>query len=230
MALTFRNISFDCAIFDMDGTLLDSMPMWHFASNKYLIGKGKTPQDGLWDIVKRLNMIETAEYLINTYGLSETVEQVCDEIRIQLITEYEENLQLKPGSLELLQLLNEKKIPCILATATDRKCTVTCMKRLGVEKYFTSILTCLDFNTSKSKPLIFEKAAEAGNSIPENSLVFEDALHCVRTAHNAKFKVCACYDSSDEEITEPPESDWQRIVKLADTTIQSLEEVVKGLK
>ena len=252
------DLDFDCAIFDMDGTLLDSMEMWHTASDKYLVSKGKIPEKNLWDKVKWLNMTETVKYLISKYGLSEDetggkpkdkieddfekkskaisekksskADEIQKEILRQIQDEYENNLQLKDGAEELLKTLNENKIPCILATATDRSCVIPCVKRLGIEKYFSAIITCLDLNTSKSKPLIFEKAAELGNSTPENSLVFEDALHALRTAHNAGFKTCAVYDKSDEEKSEPPETDWQRILKIADVKVKSLKEVFANLK
>ena len=224
------DLDFNCAIFDMDGTLLDSMEMWHTASDKYLVSKGKIPEKNLWDKVKWLNMTETVDYLISKYGLSERPEEIQKEILRQIQDEYENNLQLKEGAKELLKTLNENKIPCILATATDRSCVIPCIKRLGIEKYFTAVITCLDLNTSKSKPLIFEKAAALGNSTPENSLVFEDALHALRTAHNAGFKTCAVYDKSDEEKTEPPETDWQRILKIADVKVKSLKEVFANLK
>lgn len=224
------DLDFNCAIFDMDGTLLDSMEMWHTASDKYLVSKGKIPEKNLWDKVKWLNMTETVDYLISKYGLSERPEEIQKEILRQIQDEYENNLQLKEGAEELLKTLNENKIPCILATATDRSCVIPCIKRLGIEKYFTAVITCLDLNTSKSKPLIFEKAAALGNSTPENSLVFEDALHALRTAHNAGFKTCAVYDKSDEEKTEPPETDWQRILKIADAKVKSLKEVCENLK
>lgn len=224
------DLDFNCAIFDMDGTLLDSMEMWHTASDKYLVSKGKIPEKNLWDKVKWLNMTETVDYLISKYGLSERPEEIQKEILRQIQDEYENNLQLKDGAKELLKTLTENKIPCILATATDRSCVIPCIRRLGIEKYFTAVITCLDLNTSKSKPLIFEKAAELGNSTPKNSLVFEDALHAIRTVHNAGFKTCAVYDKSDEEKTEPPETDWQRILKIADAKVKSLKEVCANLK
>ena len=220
------DLDFNCAIFDMDGTLLDSMEMWHTASDKYLVSKGKIPEKNLWDKVKWLNMTETVDYLISKYGLSGEIQK---EILRQIQDEYENNLLLKGGAAEILKTLNENKIPCVLATATDRSCVIPCIKRLGIEKYFTAVITCLDLNTSKSKPLIFERAAELGNSTPENSLVFEDALHALRTAHNAGFKTCAVYDKSDEEKTEPPETDWQRILKIADIKVKSLKEAAANL-
>ena len=58
-----------CAIFDLDGTLVDSMPMWHTVADKYIEGKGLVPEKNLWDNVKRLTETETAKYFIENYGL-----------------------------------------------------------------------------------------------------------------------------------------------------------------
>lgn len=220
----FKNMK--AAIFDMDGTILDSMGMWHTASDRYLATKNRNPKNGLWDIVKRLNMVETAEYLKENYDLEEEIETICEEIHQIIIDEFRYKLQLKPGAREFLEFLNEKKIPCILATATERACVIECMKRLDAEKYFKEIYTCLDFNTSKSQPLIFLKSAEAAGAKPEETVVFEDALHCIRTAHDANFRVCAVYDESDEERTEPPETDWERILKICDMSCRSFEEIL----
>ena len=89
-------------------------------------------------------------------------------------------------------------------------------------------MTCLELNTSKSTPLIFFKCAEICGAAAEESFVFEDALHCIRTAKRAGFKTVAVYDSSDEEITEPPESDWERITKIADFHYKSFIEIFQS--
>ncbi|MBR0100351.1 MAG: HAD-IA family hydrolase, partial [Treponema sp.] len=94
------------------------------------------------------------------------------------------------------------------------------------EKYFKEIITCLDLNTSKSSPLIFEESARRCGAKPEESVVFEDALHAIRTAHKAGFKVCAVYDASDEERTEPPLTDWERILEICDTSCTNLMELI----
>ena len=215
-----------CAIFDMDGTILDSMPMWHTIADKYLESIGKVPRKDLWDNVKRLNMIETAQYFIDEYGVQKTIEEIGVEVKELIMKFYAESLELKMGAREFLEKLNEKGIPCVLATATERSCVLACMKRLDCEKYFKEIITCLDLNTSKSSPLIFEESARRCGAKPEESVVFEDALHAIRTAHKAGFKVCAVYDTSDEERTEPPLTDWERILQIADMDCKFLTELL----
>lgn len=215
-----------CAIFDMDGTILDSMTMWHTIADRYLESIGKVPRKDLWDNVKRLNMVETAQYFIDEYGVQKTIEEIGVEVKELIMKFYAESLELKMGAREFLEKLNEKGIPCVLATATERSCTLACMKRLDCEKYFKEIITCLDLNTSKSSPLIFEESARRCGAKPEESVVFEDALHAIRTAHKAGFKVCAVYDTSDEERTEPPLTDWERILQIADMDCKVLTELL----
>ncbi|WP_191014075.1 hypothetical protein [Treponema zioleckii] len=84
-------------------------------------------------------------------------------------------------------------------------------------------------NTNKREPLIFLKSAEVCGAKSEESLVFEDALHCIRTAKKARFNVCAVYDESSEEVTEPPESDWKRILSISDYSVKSLKEITSDM-
>lgn len=213
------------AIFDMDGTILDSMGMWHGIARIYLESVGLKARDGIWEDVKRFNLVQTADYMIEKYDVNRTRERVMQDIRDIIIEYYGKTLQLKDGAREFLEELNAQKIPCVLATATDRDSVLACMKRLDSEKYFVKIITCLEYNTTKSEPLIFEKAAEICGTKPEESVVFEDALHALRTAHNAGFKTCAVYDESDEERTEPPETDWERMLKICDISCFSLRDL-----
>ena len=214
-----------CAIFDMDGTLLDSMPMWHTIGEKYLESLGYQAPKGLWDEIKRLNLEEWADYFLARYKSTKTKEEVMDDISNMIIDFYAKSLPLKEGARQLLENLNKKNIPCYLATATERSSVIACMERLDCLKYFKKILTCMEYKTSKSEPKIFEIAALDAGLKNEECMVFEDALHAIRSAHGAGFKVCAVYDSSDEEITEPPLSDWERILPLSDISCSSLAQI-----
>ena len=210
----------------MDGTILDSMPMWHTIGENYLRSLGLTPRPGLWDEVKRFNLDETGDYFISKYDVKRTKEQVMQDIKDIIIEHYRKDLQLKEGAREFLEALNARGIPCVLATATDRSSVIACMERLDCVKYFKKILTCLEYGTTKAEPLIFEKAAEVCGAKIEESVVFEDALHAIRTAKKAGFKICAVYDKSNEELTEPPLTDWQRILELCDQDCQNLTELL----
>lgn len=207
-----------CAIFDMDGTLLDSMWMWRTLGEEIIRTHGKTPAKNVWYDLKVLNSTETAQYFKDNYGFSESVENIIEEIDDTALRHYSTDLPLKPGAMELLQRLDELHVPAILATATDKRLVRACLHRLGIEKYFFRLNSCEDFDTSKSQPLIFQKSAEMAGVPVQNAVVFEDSLYAIRTAHNAGFPVVAVYDTSAEDLSEPPETDWRRIVPLADIT------------
>lgn len=214
---------YKCAIFDLDGTLIDSMPFWHDISDKYLIANGIKIEETVWEEVKRLTLIETAEYFQNQFGIKKSTEEICNEVRKMVLGAYSNDIPLKNGALDLLENFYKQNIPCVLATASDRKCVDSCIERLGIKKYFKEILTCMEYNTSKYEPLIFLKSAEVCNAKPNESIVFEDAIHCIKTAKKAGFNVCAVYDESAEEIDstdEQKKSDWEKILDLTTTFIK----------
>ena len=219
-----------CAIFDLDGTLVDSMPMWRTVANTYLVNNGRTPEEHLWDKVKRLTEPETAEYFIARYGIEKPVARICAEIEDLIFGAYSESVQLKEGAREFLEALRGRVISIALATATDRKCVDVCLRRLGIGHFFRAVHTCIDLNTSKHKPLIFERCASDCGASAAESAVFEDALHCVRTAKAAGFTVFALHDGSGDEVTEPPLSDWQRIEKIADVCARNFGEILKDAR
>jgi len=219
-------VDMECAIFDMDGTILDSMGYWHTVSNHYLAAHGKKPSETLWDDVKRLTLEETAVFIAKTFGIGDAIEDICAEFRKMIFEAYSKSLELKEGAREFLEKLKARGIPCVLATATDRTCVDACLSRLGIMNLFSRIFTCAELGTNKRVPLIFERAAQSVGADISRSVVFEDALHCIRSAKNGGFRVCAIHDDSSDEITEPPESDWARIIRLADKTILAWNELL----
>ena len=218
-----------CAIFDLDGTLLNSMWMWRTLGEELIRLHGKTPAPDVWYDLKIRNSTETAQYFIDNYGFTGTQEEIIQEIDDAALRHYSSDLYLKEGALELLQRLNELKIPVILATATDKRLVKACLDRLNIRQYFFRLNSCEDFNTSKSKPLIFQKSAEMAGVPIENAVVFEDALFAIRTVHNAGFPVVAVYDTACEDCSEPPETDWNRILPLADMTCRNFREILSLL-
>ena len=151
-----------CAIFDMDGTLLDSMGMWAELGKDLIRSHGKIPAENVWYELKVLNAVETARYLIKNYGFEGSVESVVEEIDDAAYRHYSTDLYLKPGAEALLRRLQELHIPAILATATDKRLVRACLSRLKIEHYFAFVNSCEDFHTSKSSPLIFQKKCGDG--------------------------------------------------------------------
>ena len=184
------------AIFDLDGTLLDSMGVWDGAGEKYLARKGRIPAPGLREILRPMTMAETAEYFRKEYGVPGSIEDICGEINALIEDGYVNFLPMKEAAGEFLRKLKEHGVRMCVATATDRPLAEGALRRLGVEGFFRGILTCSETGCGKDRPDIFLKALALLGTAMEETVVFEDSLHAIKTAKAAGFKVAAVYDAS----------------------------------
>lgn len=183
------------AIFDLDGTLLDSMYIWDEAPKALVRRYGGEPPENLSEAIKEMGRREASEYLIRTFHMDCTCEEVMDEIN-QLVTgEYQERVPLKPGAERLLKRLAEMGVPCAVATASETFQARDALERLGVWDHFRFAVSSIQFGP-KTGPEIYLEAAQRLGSVPERTLVFEDALHAAHTAQKAGFQVAGVYDPS----------------------------------
>lgn len=184
------------AIFDMDGTLLDSMPLWENVGAKYLRSQGVEPPDDLREQLRGVSMAELSGYFRAHFGLQRTTRQIIDGIYALIDGGYRYQVQLKPGVPELLHALRRQGARLCVATATDRPMVELALGRLAVLPLFDFILTCSEVNANKNSPLIFEKCLARLGVARQETIVFEDAWHAVRTAKLAGFPVAAVADPS----------------------------------
>lgn len=187
------------AIFDFDGTLFDSMYVWENFAKNFLLRVGAPEKPEAEDAVRYMCLIETAEYFISECGVSGTVPEVMAECNRMLEEEYFNRVEVREGIPALLQFLKGKGMPVYIATATERYLVEGAIKRCGIDKYIDGILTCNDVGEGKTRPTVFLRAAELMGAEPENTWVFEDALHAVTSASKAGFKVCAVYDTAESD-------------------------------
>jgi len=183
------------AIFDMDGTLLDSMDIWFDAGPRYLISKGITPHDNVHDAIATLNMAQVADYFQDEYGIDEPAQQIIDGVNGQLDDFYAHEVEPIAGVTDFLEELARRGIPCCVATTTDRYLTESGLSHAGIDSYFSFVLTCSELNTDKEHPEIFLEARRRLGT-GSGTWVFEDASHAIRTAHTAGFPLCAVEETS----------------------------------
>ena len=206
-------------IFDLDGTLIDSMGIWYKIDRLFLKENGVTdPPADISDRMKKMTVDESSEYFINHFGLSCTKEYVIRRIEELVRHEYEENIQLKPYVSELLDVLDSRRIPYGIATATYRSLAEAVLRRCGIYDRFSFLLTDKEYPCGKRRPDIFLGAAERLGTVPRETLVIEDSLHCIMTAAGAGFITAAVYD--DAADAERPE-----IESPADMYFMSLSDV-----
>lgn len=187
------------AIFDLDGTLLDSMPVWRTAGSRYLKSRGLSPAPGLDARLMRMSLRQAAETLIAEYALPEPPPAVMDGVNALIARFYREQAQPKPGAARLLEALRARGVPLCLATATDRPLVEAALRRCGLLDFFAAVFTCTEVGAGKDRPDIFEAARAFLGTPRAETWVFEDASHAARTARDAGFPVAAVYDPAETD-------------------------------
>ena len=206
------------AIFDVDGTMLDSMPIWENVSSDFLISRGKQPRPDLNSDLRMLGGHQIPEYFQIEYGITETAPEIHNAIIGLLNDFYCNKAPLKDGVIEVLEALRGLGVNMCVATATDRYLIEPALERCGIDGFFERIFTCGEEETSKRFPDIYIRAAESlGTSIAE-TLVFEDALYAIRSAKGAGFPIVAVYDLSAD-------SHQEEVRQLSDIYVKSMSDL-----
>ena len=198
------------AIFDMDGTLVDSMIFWKNLATEYLTGKGirEIPADIL-ERIQSMTMSESAALFQKEFGLSGDPEA---EMNAMMDGHYRNDIPLKPGVREYLQKLHCRGVRMCVASSTAEHLMESCLTRLGVRDYFEFLLSCETVGAGKNSSLVYDTSAKQLNSSPAEIAVYEDALYAVQTAKAAGYYVVGVYDDSAAE-------NWQTITNIADEII-----------
>lgn len=186
------------AIFDVDGTLLNSMPVWEHLGELYLRSLGIDAEPGLGEVLSTMSLPQGADYLISHYHLGKTRNRVLEGINQEVRDFYAEKVPLKAGVREFLEGLREYKIPMVIVTTSDHRNVEAALKRLGILNYFDRVLTCTEMGTDKNRPDIYLAASLQLDTEPSETLVFEDAYHAIVTAKKAGFRVVAVYDKAND--------------------------------
>jgi HAD superfamily hydrolase (TIGR01509 family) len=211
------------AIFDLDGTVLDSMTVWEHAPERYLAGLGIEAEPGLGKAMFTMNMQEGAEFLKEKFGLDEGIDDIIKGVNRAVIYFYHEQVQLKEGVGEFLETMRQAGVKMTAATTSDRYIVESALRRLKVIGCFDRIFTSTEIGSGKSEPDIFLAAAEFMGTLPRETWVFEDSLYAIQTAKNAGFRTAGVYDASGAELQD-------EIRKLADIYLEKLDQIDIFLK
>jgi HAD superfamily hydrolase (TIGR01509 family) len=183
-------------IFDVDGTLFDSMPFWDDAGKLFLESVGIYTKEDLSHTLLSMTMKEGAEYLIKNYVPQMTIDEVLQGIIDVMNDAYRNKISLKKGAAQLLKRLKENNIPVVIATATDRTLLEAALNRLEIFDFIDKIFTCSECNTTKSVPDIYLNACDWLDTSPEETVVFEDTLQAISTVSASNFITVAVKDQS----------------------------------
>ena len=190
------------AIFDMDGTLLDSMEGWATTGETYLRLRGITPCHGSKDNLMYQGMLGIAAHFQSTYGITDTTETILADINALVKEYYAQHVTPLDGAVAFLQTLKANGVKITLATATDRCIVEPTLRRLGMWELFDGVFTCTELKTSKLSPLIYDTAREYMGTAKEETWVFEDAAYAAKTAKAAGYLLCGICDRFEKRREE----------------------------
>lgn len=209
------------AIFDLDGTLLDSMHVWDDVASDLLREMGIKPEPGLDRKVRTMGLHAGAAYCQKTYGLRQSEDEIVAMADARVDRFYQEEVTAKPEADKVLSILKMQGVWMYIATATDREQAEGALRHTGLDGYFRGIMTSTEAGCGKDDPLIFDKCLTRLRCRKEQCIVFEDSLYAIQTAKSAGYRVAAIYD-------EYSEKDQGEIRKLADFYIHSYGELLHG--
>ncbi len=182
------------AIFDVDGTLFDSMGMWATAASRYLKSQGIEPPAGIDSKFITLSLAEGSKLIKNDFLPQLTWEQIAKGIN-DLIENFYFNLhETKAGVPELLKALDDAGVSMCIATATDKYLVEKALDNCGILKCFGEIFTCPDLGVGKDTPDIYRTALSFLGTERDSTLIFEDSYFATKTAFNDGFMIAAVED------------------------------------
>ena len=191
------------AIFDMDGTLVDSMGFWNQLADEFLARRGFPPlSPELQEESIALTMEGTANLFIRAYGLPETPEEICAEVNGLMEKHYRADVPLKPGAADLLGRMKAAGFKMCIASSTNPALIDICLRRLGVRDYFEFLLSCEEVGEGKNRPTVYLEAARRLGGSPESTVIFEDILVASQTAKKAGFALGVVYDANSDAEQE----------------------------
>ncbi len=208
-----------CIIFDLDGTLLDSMPVWRGTGKSYLEKHHLPVPDDLISTLKKQTLPETAQYFRTKLGATQSVQEICDEIIAHVSDQYAHHIPLKPYAREYLEMEQKKGTKMCILTASEAGYIHGALERLNILPYFDFVATCTEVGGNKHDSDVFERMMKRLGGTIENTIVFEDAYYAIQGAKSGGFQVYAIADESAA-------SEKERIEQTADRYIQSYQELL----
>lgn len=205
-------------IFDLDGTLVDSMWLWHDIDVEFLEERGLSLPETYQKEIEGMSFTETAVYTKELFHLSESVEELKEIWNRMAIEKYTNEVPFKPGAEKFLQYCRSQDIPVGIATSNSRELVEAVGKSLHFEEYIQEIVTACEVERGKPAPDVYLEAASRLGAQPFRCLVFEDVPMGILAGKNAGMRVCAVEDAFSAEQKEEKR-------KLADYYITDYHEI-----
>lgn len=221
MSVDLIRPDFTAAVFDLDGTLFDSMWFWSGLDAAFLKKRGidEVPNDYLLAIA-HLGALETAIYTKERFGLADSPEELMEEWHDEAVRFYTNDVQLKDGALAYLNMLRARGIKLGVATASSPELYMPALRRLGIAELFSAFADVNECARKKGFPDVYELACSRMGAAKEDTVVFEDICIAVCGAKDGGFRTVGVYDSASE-------CDREKIIARADAFITNFADLIQ---
>lgn len=207
------------AIFDVDGTLLDSMPVWWRVSERFFENHSIKADKGLFEKYREMRLEDSLPQIREQFKLDMTAEEMILEYQRLAFEEYRDRIQLKPHAGEYMKKLHREGVKIALATSGYKELCKSAFLRLGVWDLVDACAFSDETGVDKSHPDVYLLAAERIGAEPSECVVFEDIAMGIEGAKKGGFKTCAVYDESNRGDTEI-------LKQIADRYIKNWNELI----
>lgn len=208
----------EAVLFDLDGTLVDSMWVWKEIDIEYLGKFGLTLPKTLQTEIEGMSFSETAAYIKERFQIPDSVEEMKEEWNRMAWDKYTHEVPLKEGAMDFLNYCREKGIKLGIATSNSKELVSTIIEARGIADYFTCVVTGCEVERGKPAPDVYLEASRRCQTEPSACLVFEDIVAGIMAGKAAGMKVCAIEDAYSMEQKKEKQ-------KLADYYIKNYFEI-----
>ena len=202
------------AIFDLDGTLLDSMWVWHRVDEDFFAARGIPIPPDYAKALHAMTFRETAEYTIALCALPETPEAVMAEWNAMTLSLYETQVRLKPGAMEYLQALRARGVRLAVATSLTTRVLEAVLRGNGIRDWFEVCTSADEVARGKSYPDIYLLTAEKLGVAPECCVAYDDIAKSIEGIQAAGMTACAVHEPLSQQ-------DWDKMCGMAEASIVS---------
>lgn len=199
-------------IFDMDGTLIDSMPSFGGAILRYLENNKIAYPPDVISTVTPLGFLGTAHYFIQKLGVTATVEEIARDLGLLMLDAYLHHIPAKPHVKETLAHLREEGHSLHILTASPHVTMDPCLERLGILPLVDNAWSSDDFGTVKAKPQIYRTVAAKLGVTVEDCIFFDDNIGAIQAAKEAGMHTVGVYDASSENAVEEMKKTAERYI------------------
>lgn len=205
-------------LFDMDGSLMDSMWVWKAIDVEYLGRFGTVRPEKLQEAIGGASMYETALFFKERFGIPDPPEKMVDDWNKMAWDKYTHEVYPKPGAVDLLEEAASRGVRCAICSSNSRELVEQVVKSRGMEEYFQCIVTGNEVRHGKPAPDIYLRASQELNIASAACVVFEDIVDGIQAGRSAGMRVVAIAD----DISSSQEQDKRR---LADAYVEDFRDI-----